>query len=168
MPIAIVVAVAENGVIGVAGGLPWRIKADLQRFRAITMGKPLLMGRATFESIGRPLDGRDSIVLTRRPDFSADGVILAGDLASALEIGQARAASRGATELCVIGGAAVFAETLPLASLLHVTHVEGAPPGDVFFPAIPDSDWIAVAREPLPVQEHDTARGAYVRYERRA
>jgi dihydrofolate reductase len=166
-PLVLVVAVAENGVIGVDGGLPWRIKADLQRFRSITMGKPLLMGRATYESIGRPLDGRDNIVLTRQAGFQAEGVIVAHDLASALDMGQEMAEARGAAEICVIGGAALFSETLPIAGRVHLTHVEGAPRGDVFFSALSDAEWVAVSREPLPECDGDTARGTYVVYERR-
>jgi dihydrofolate reductase len=168
LPVILVVAVAENGVIGVDGGLPWRIREDLRRFRAVTMGKPLLMGRATYESIGRPLDGRDNIVLTRQPDFTAEAVIVAHDLASALQIGEERAQARDAAELCVIGGAALFSETLPIAQRVHLTQVEGAPHGDVFFPALSDTEWTAVSREPLPSHEGDTARGTYVLYERRS
>ena len=168
LPIVLVVAVAENGVIGVEGGLPWRIKADLRRFRAVTMGKPMLMGRATFESIGRPLDGRDNIVLTRRADFAPEGVLIAGDLASGLATATSCAAARGAGEICVIGGGELFAATLALATRLHVTHVEGSPRGDVFFPAISASELAAIFREALPANENDTARGTYVVYERRS
>src|SRR5687767_5068116 len=119
--IVIVVAVAENGVIGAAGGLPWRVRADLRRFRAVTMGKPLVMGRKTFESIGRVLDGRDNIFVTRRTDFAPAGVIVAGSVEEALAIAADRAAARGVGEICVGGGGGVFAATLPLAQRLHVT-----------------------------------------------
>lgn len=165
--ISLVVAVAENGVIGVDGGLPWRLKADLRRFRALTMGKPMVMGRATFQSIGRVLDGRDSIVITRRPDFAADGVLIAHDIPKALEIARERAAARGANEIAVIGGGGVFLDTLPAAERLHVTHVLAAPPGDTVFPAIAAADWAEVSRENLPFSEGDSARGVYVVYERR-
>ncbi len=107
-PIVLVAAVAENGVIGVDGGLPWRVRADMRKFRALTMGKPLVMGRKTFESIGRVLDGRDIIVVTRRPDFAAEGVLVAGSLAEALAIAEARAAARGADEICVGGGGEIY------------------------------------------------------------
>ena len=165
--LALVVAVANNRVIGAEGGLPWRIRADLKRFRAITMGKPMVMGRATFDSIGRVLDGRDSIVLTRQRDWGEAGVIVARDLPAALAIAADRARERSVSEICVIGGWQVFAETFPIASRLHVTHVEGSPPGDVFFPEFATAAWTEVAREVLPESEGDTARGVYVVYERR-
>jgi dihydrofolate reductase len=166
-PIVLVVAVAENGVIGAAGGLPWRMKSDLRRFRALTLGKPVIMGRKTFESIGRALDGRDNIVVTGRPDFAADGVIVVHGLHEALEVAEARAAISGATEIAVIGGGEIFAETLPLAARLHVTHIDGAVPGDTLFPDIPAADWTADEAEPLAPAEGDTVTGRYVRYTRR-
>lgn len=165
--LALVVAMAENGVIGAAGGLPWRLKSDLRRFRAVTMGKPLVMGRKTFQSIGRPLDGRDNIVVTRQTDFSADGVLIAQNFADALPIADERARARGAGEICVIGGGEIFAQALPLAARLYVTHIQGRPPGDVTFPAIAPQDWLEVSREPLPKTEGDTSSAVYAVYERR-
>lgn len=165
--IAHVVAVAENGVIGVRGGLPWRISADLRRFRRVTMGKPMVMGRRTFQSIGRVLDGRDNIVLTRREDFAAPGAIVARSLDDALRDAEERARERRVDEICVIGGEALFRETLPLADRLYVTHVAAVPEGDVFFPPLAPTDWAEVSREALPQSEGDTAIGAYVVYERR-
>jgi len=165
--LVLVVAVAENGVIGRAGGLPWRIKADLRKFRSVTMGKPLIMGRKTFESIGRVLDGRDSIVVTRGTGFAAEGVLLAHSLQEALAIGGERAAARGASEVCVIGGAELFAESLPRAERLHMTHVAAAPEGDVFFPRFSPADWSEIWREDLPFSAGDTARASYAVYHRR-
>jgi dihydrofolate reductase len=161
-----VVAVAENGVIGVRGGLPWRVKADLKRFRSVTMGKPILMGRKTFESIGRVLDGRDNIVVTRRAEALPEGAILARSVDEALRVADLRARQRGAAEICVIGGEALFRETLPLAERLYVTHIAAAPDGDVFFPAISPADWVERSREKLPRSDGDTAEAAYVVYER--
>jgi dihydrofolate reductase len=167
-PLAIVVAVAENGVIGARGGLPWRVRSDLRKFRAVTMGKPIVMGRKTFESIGRVLDGRDNIVVTRRPgSLDAEGVVVAGALESALAVAEECAAARGAEEICVIGGGEIFAATLPAAARLHVTHVAAAPEGDTFFPEISAGEWVAVSRESLAASEGDTAAGEYVIYERR-
>lgn len=168
IPIVLVVAVAENGVIGDGGGLPWRMKADLRRFRALTLGKPVIMGRKTFESIGRALDGRDNIVVTGQADFSAEGIIVVHGLTDALQIAEARAAASGASEIAVIGGGEIFAETLPLASRLHVTHIEGAVTGDTRFPAISSQEWSGSEPEMLPAAEGDTVTGRYVLYERRA
>ncbi len=164
--LSFVVAVAENGVIGAGGALPWRIRSDLRRFRQITMGKPLIMGRKTFESIGRPLDGRDNIVVTRRPDFTRDGVIVAHDLERALSIAAKNAQSRSAGETCVIGGGEIFEALLPRAAMLHVTHVAAAPEGDVFFPEIKKSEWRELTREVLPTGEGDSAPATYALYER--
>ncbi len=165
--LVLVVAVAENGVIGRGGGLPWRLKSDLRRFRAVTMGKPLVMGRKTFESIGRVLDGRDSIVVTRRKDFASEGALVAHGIDAALALGVERAAARSASEICVIGGAGLFAETLPLADRLYMTRVAAAPQGDVCFPPFPAGDWLETSREELPFSEGDTVRASYVTYERR-
>ena len=165
--LSLVVAVAANGVIGVRGGLPWRIRADLARFRRITMGKPIVMGRKTFQSIGRVLDGRDNIVVTGREDFVAPGAILARGLDEALLRAEECARARNAAEMCVIGGEALFRETLSLAGRLHVTHVDASPEGDVFFPPIDHGRWIETSRENLPGTEGDTATGVYVIYERR-
>ncbi len=165
--LVIVVAVAENGIIGRGGGLPWRLKSDLRKFRAVTMGKPLVMGRKTFCSIGRVLDGRDSIVLTHRWHFAPVGALVAHSLEAALALGRERAAARGVAEICVIGGAELFAATLPQAARIHMTQVAAAPEGDVTFPPFSTSDWSELSREDLPWSDGDTARAAYVVYERR-
>jgi dihydrofolate reductase len=165
--ISLVVAVAENGVIGARGGLPWRMKADLRKFRSVTMGKPMIMGRRTFESIGRVLDGRDNIVVTSRPERLPPGAIGVPDVEEALRLGAMRARERDTDEICVIGGEALFRETLDRADRLHVTHVAAAPEGDVSFPRIAFETWIEISREPLPSSEGDTATGEYVVYERR-
>jgi dihydrofolate reductase len=165
--IALVVAVAENRVIGARGGLPWRVKADMKRFRAVTMGKPLVMGRKTFDSIGRVLDGRDNIVITRQPKFAVAGVLTAPSLEEALALAEERATARGASEICVIGGGEIFREALAFADRLYVTDVAVAPAGDIYFPGIAPADWIEVSRENLPASEGDTAAAAYAVYERR-
>lgn len=167
VPVALVLAVAENGVIGAKGGLPWRIKADLRKFRTITMGKPMIMGRKTFQSIGRVLDGRDNIVVTRQPDFAPDGVLVAASIGAALAVAARCAAERGVDEIAVIGGGDIFDATMPIADRLHVTHVEGAPEGDVFLAPIDPADWSEASREKLPFSAGDTAAGAYVIYQRR-
>ena len=167
VPISLVVAVAENGVIGASGGLPWRLKADLRRFREITMGKPIVMGRKTFESIGRALDGRDNVVVTRRKDLALPDVLVATTLEQALAIASERAGGRGADDICVIGGGEIYAATMPIADRLHVTHIAAAPEGDVFFPQVASAEWAEISREPLPASEGDTVAGVYAVYRRR-
>jgi dihydrofolate reductase len=166
--LALVVAVAENGVIGARGGLPWRVKADLKRFRAVTMGKPMIMGRRTFDSIGRALDGRDSIVATHhKAALTGQGVFAAESFEEALAIGRARAAARGAEEVCVIGGGEIFALALPLADRIYLTEISGSPEGDVFFPPIDPAEWQETKREWLPFSQGDSAAANHVVYERR-
>jgi dihydrofolate reductase len=166
-PLVIVVGMAENRVIGAAGGMPWRVRADLRRFRAVTMGKPLVMGRKTFESIGRALDGRDSIVVSRQKGFRPPGATVAPSFEAALAIAEECAAKRGAEEICVVGGGEIYAAALPLASRLHVTHIAAAPEGDTVFPEIRAAEWTELSRETLPPSEGDTAGAVHVTYKRR-
>lgn len=148
--IAIVVAVAENGVIGRDGGLPWHIPADLREFKRVTMGKPIVMGRRTYESIGRPLPGRANIVVSRDPGFDPPGVTVVRSVAAALEIARVAAQTAGADEICIIGGAAIFAEALPMADILRLTEVHAAPEGDVRMPAFSRRSWHETARQDHP------------------
>jgi dihydrofolate reductase len=148
--LALMVAIAENGVIGRAGGLPWRLSSDMKHFRRTTMGKPVIMGRKTFASLKRPLDGRDNIVVTRDPHFAAPGVFVAHSLGEALDIGRDRARVLGADEIMVIGGARLYRECLPLARRIHLTRVHAAPNGDVRFPEIDLSLWRETRREQHP------------------
>jgi dihydrofolate reductase len=143
MLVSIVVAVAANGVIGRDGGLPWRLPADLAFFKRVTMGHHLVMGRKTWESIGRPLPGRTLVVLTRDPQLEIPGVQVVHALPDALAL--ARAA--GDSEACVIGGADVFARALPLADRLYLTRVHADVEGDVRFPVFDAQGWVEVARE---------------------
>lgn len=148
--ICFVVAVAENGVIGRDGRLPWRMPTDLKRFRALTLGKPVIMGRNTYDSIGKPLSGRDNIVLTRQTDFAPPGVHVVATVAEAIALGQRLAAKRRADEVMVIGGEDVFRAALPLADRIYLTLVRGTAEGDTYF-ALPDpSIWIETTREPMP------------------
>lgn len=166
--IVLVAAVADNGVIGRDGGLPWRMPSDLKRFRAITMNRPMVMGRRTFESIGRPLDGRSTIVVTRRGDYEAPaGVIVAASLDEALVKAAADAAARGVDAIAVIGGADIFAMAMRSAEELAITHIHAHPKGDVLFPSISEKDWQAVLREPLPQSSEDDYPATFVRYTRR-
>ncbi len=143
----LVAALADNGVIGVAGGLPWRLPDDLRRFKALTMGRPMLMGRRTFESIGRPLPGRRNLVLTRRPQSLPAGV----DAVASVE--QAIRDCDGAPELCVIGGAEVYRLTLPIADRMELTRVHAVTPGDVKFPEFSPTEWREVARIEHPADD---------------
>jgi len=142
--ISLVVAVAENGVIGQRGALPWRIPEDLKRFKSLTMGKPVIMGRKTWDSLPRkPLPGRTNIVITRNPDFRDEGALIARSFAEAIALGEAV----GADEIAVIGGEAIFAAALPLAHIIHLTEVAATPEGDAFMPAIDRTQWREIARE---------------------
>lgn len=167
LPVVLVVAVGRNGVIGGDGRLPWRLPSDLQRFKAITMGKPMLMGRKTFETIGKPLPGRETIVLTRDPAFAAPGVLAARDLPQALALADARGRAMGACEIVVAGGGELYRQTLNHASRLDVTQVDLAPAGDATFPAIDPAVWVETSRTPHPRGEKDDAAFTVVVYERR-
>ena len=139
---------ARNGVIGRSNDLPWRLAADLKRFRALTLGKPVIMGRKTWESLPRrPLRGRLNVVLSRRPGFEAPGAVVCEDFAEALEIAREQAAEDGADEVCVIGGADLFALALPRATRIYLTEVEADPDGDVLMPPLDETGWREVRRE---------------------
>jgi len=174
LPLAIVAAVGENGVIGDGRGLPWHLPSDLRHFRKITMGKPVLMGRRTFESIGRALPGRETIVLTRDRAFEParddpqDGRIgVAHDLETALDLAQARARALGAEEVIVAGGGDLYESLIGRARRMHLTLVDLAPRGHVRFPAIDWSDWLETCRiRPRPMAK-DEATFAFVDFDRR-
>lgn len=157
--LALIVAVARNGAIGRDNGLAWHISSDLKRFKALTMGKPMLMGRKTFASIGKPLPGRRSLVLTRDRNFTPEGVEVVHDLDSALRIADA-------PELMVIGGAEIFAMTLPLATRLHLTEVEAEPAGDVFMPPYERGAFRETFREAHPAGPRDDYPFTYIDLER--
>ena len=157
MRIALVVAMAENRVIGADGGLPWRLSSDLKYFKQVTMGKPIVMGRKTFASIGRPLPGRDNIVITRSAGFEADGVRVAGDVASALSLAHTLAKEKGANEICIIGGGEIYRQTLPMADRVYLTEVHMTVEGDTVFPDLDPSDWREVSREAHEAGEKDSA-----------
>ena len=144
MRIALIVALGRNGVIGVDGGLPWRLPADLRFFKRLTVDKPLLLGRKTYESIGRPLPRRTNIVLTRNREYQAPGCVVVHSVAAALQ------AAGDAAEIMVGGGAGVYARLLPLASVLYLTEVDAAPAGDTFFPSIDMALWQVLSRVAHP------------------
>jgi dihydrofolate reductase len=156
--ISLIVAVADNGVIGANGALPWRLSSDLKTFRRLTMGKPVIMGRKTFQSLDQPLDGRDTIVVTRDPVFEPEGVCVVGSFADALTLARVLAGTRGADEIMVIGGAEIFRLALPFADRIYWTQVHAHPAGDVHFPAFDMSQWKEASRAQLergPKDDHE-------------
>ncbi|MEM1114105.1 MAG: dihydrofolate reductase [Pseudomonadota bacterium] len=161
-----IVAVAENGVIGRNNALPWHLPQDLRYFKQVTLGKPVVMGRKTWESIGRPLPGRSNIVISRDPDYSAEGVSVVASLDLALSLAEDIALIDGADELMVIGGAAIYAEALPRAQRLYVTEVHAEVPGDAYLSGLELSEWREVSRERHPGDEHNELDYSFVVYER--
>jgi len=163
MRISLVVAVAENGVIGADNGLPWRLKGDLKHFKQTTLGKPIIMGRKTYESIGRPLPGRTNIVLSRNHDGDVpDGVIPVTSLEEAFEV----ASETGCAEACVTGGAEIYALSMPYADTLHYTCVHMDAEGDTRFPEFDKDDWREVSAQRFEASGDDTAAYTIMRLDR--
>jgi dihydrofolate reductase len=160
MTVSIIVAMAENGVIGRENGLPWRLSTDLKRFKALTMGKPIVMGRKTWESMPkRPLPGRRNMVITRDAAYVAEGAEVFGSLEAAVE-------AAGDGDVCIVGGGQIYAQGMALADELHVTHVETTADGDTVFPEIDPSAWRKVSEERVPAGEKDDFATRYTVYER--
>jgi dihydrofolate reductase len=162
------VARSRNGVIGRDGDLPWRLKTDLAHFRALTMGKPVIMGRKTWDSLPRrPLPGRTNIVITRDMSFEPKGAVVCHDFSEAVQIAREQAEDDGADEVCVIGGAAMFALALPKARRIYLTEVDADVEGDVLFPPFNEADWREVSREAHPAGEGDDYDVTFRTLERR-
>ena len=154
--LVLVVARARNGVIGRDGDLPWRLRSDLQRFKAITLGKPCIMGRRTWESLPlKPLPGRLNLVLSRDESFAARGALVCTTLDEAIEIARETAEEEGVDEICVIGGTALFEKALPRARRIYLTEVEAEPEGDVLFPAFDETAFPELSSEAHPAGEKD-------------
>ncbi len=157
--LSLIVAIADNGVIGRGGALPWRLGSDLKRFRKLTMGHPLIMGKKTYISIGKPLDGRDNIVVAHRGESilpsAASNFHWAKSLEEALTVARSCAQKRGTGEVFVIGGANLFAQALPLAHRVYLTRVHGSPEGDVHWHPQLGGDWSEISREELPAGARD-------------
>ena len=166
LPLSLVVAMAENRVIGRDNGLVWRIKSDLKYFKANTIGRPVIMGRKTFLSIGRPLPQRENIVLTRDPDFSAAGVHPVRSIEEAIALANQLGADMGASEIAVAGGADVYAQILPQASKIVLTLVHAAPEGDAFFPDFEQMNFRETFREAHEAGPDDQYAFTYVTYQR--
>tara|TARA_Y100000385_G_scaffold271179_1_gene310909 strand:- start:152 stop:673 length:522 start_codon:yes stop_codon:yes gene_type:complete len=166
LPVSIVVAVADNGVIGRGNALPWDLPDDLQHFKRTTMGRPIVMGRKTFESIGRPLPGRLNIILTRDPSWTALGVSVASSIEQAIDLAEGQAFIDGADSVMVIGGAEVYRQALPFASRAFVTRVHGHVDGDAFFDLEELAAWREVTRERIPAGEHNSHDFSVIRLEK--
>jgi dihydrofolate reductase len=162
----LIAAVARNGVIGAGNRLLWRLSTDLRRFRETTLGKPVLMGRKTYVSIGKPLPGRETVVVTRDRGFAAPGVFVAHTVDEALALATKRAAALGAQAIAVAGGGEIYAAMLPMADRLILTEVDLAPEGDAFFPTIDPNEWRESRREAGLRGAKDEAEFAFVEYER--
>ena len=167
MDVVLVAAVAANGVIGRGNALPWRLKSDLMNFRAVTMGKPLVMGRKTYQSIGKPLKDRTNIVITRDPDFAVPGVLRAASFEDALDLARKDATARGTDQIMIIGGSGIFAVAMSLADRLEITHVHAAPEGNVTFPPIDPRIWREVSRSEYAAGPQDDASFAVATYIKR-
>jgi len=162
MRIALIAALARNGVIGRDNQLPWRLSADLQHFKRLTMGKPIVMGRKTWESLGRPLPGRRNIVITRDAAFRAEGCVVTHSIDEAL------GAAAGSDEVMIIGGAELYAQALPRADRLYLTEVRADVDGDVRFPPIDAADWIEVERQSYLADEKNEYDIDFVVLDRRS
>ncbi len=163
----LIVAVADNGVIGRDNTIPWRLKADQQRFKALTLNKPVIMGRKTFASLRRPLPGRTNIVVTRDPNFRARAALVTNSLENAFAIARGDALRRGVGEIMVVGGVDVYVRSLPLADRLEITEVHATIEGDTRFPAINALAWQETGRQRHAAAADDTADYSYVTYRRR-
>jgi dihydrofolate reductase len=166
MNIILIIAVAENGVIGQGNAIPWRLKSDMQRFKALTIGKPIVMGRKTFQSLPKLLPGRTHIVMTRDAAYQAAGAVVATSLAAARAVATGDALRRLATEIAVIGGADIYAQWMGIADGLEITEVHARPDGDTVLPAIDVAEWDEVARERHSAGPNDSADFSYVTYKR--
>lgn len=154
--ISLVAARGRNGVIGSEGALPWRLRSDLQKFKQTTIGKPCVMGRKTWDSLQlRPLPGRLNLVVSRNPDFAAKGALVCATLDEALSIARETAREDGVDEVCVIGGAQIYALALPKARRLYISEVDADPAGDARFPDFDEADWREVSAERVEPGEKD-------------
>jgi dihydrofolate reductase len=168
MDVILVAAIAENSVIGRGNALPWRLKSDMVHFRASTMGKPVIMGRKTYLSIGKPLKGRTTIVVSRDATFAAPGIVVAPSLDAAFDSARGDALRRGADAIVVAGGADIYAQAMPRATRLAITHVYTRADGDVRFPAIDPKLWHESLRTEHERDADDEAAFAFVNYQRMA
>jgi dihydrofolate reductase len=167
LQIVLIVAVADNGVIGSHGAIPWRLKSDMRRLKAMTLAKPVVMGRKTFASIGKPLPGRTNIVVTRDADFRAAGAVVTNSFDAARAVATGDALRRSVAAIAVIGGAEIYAQWMHCADRLEITEVHARPEGDTHLAAIDAAVWQEVARVRNPAGPDDSVDFSYVTYVRR-
>lgn len=165
--LALIAAVADNRVIGINGTMPWKLATDLRRFKQLTLGKPVVMGRRTWESLRKPLAGRLNIVISGNHGFVADGGVVAHSLDEAIAIAKDWARGHGCNEVMVAGGGDIYAQAIGRADRLYITHIHSRPEGDAHFPEIDAAIWRAVSRESHPAGERDSEATEFVVYERR-
>jgi dihydrofolate reductase len=164
--IALIAAVARNNVIGASQTIPWRIPSDFAWFKQTTMGKPMIMGRKQFETVPRPLPGRPHIVVTRQRDYAPEGVFVRHSLAEGIDTARELASEAGLDEVMVIGGGDIYAQAMPLADRLYISHVDLTPTGDVHFPPIAPAEWRVTAEPDIARSEKDDAPYIIRIYER--
>ena len=167
MTIALIVAASQNNVIGRNNELPWHLPGDLQYFKTMTLGKPVIMGRKTFESIGRPLPGRDNIVISRQTDYAAKGIEVVSSLEQAIALGENINLINGIQEVMIIGGAQIYEKSLDLADRVYLTRVQCKVEGDAYFPALDDDEWQEIAREDITAKESNPFDFSYLVFERK-
>ncbi len=165
--LALIAAVANNGVIGADGKMPWKLSTDLKRFKRLTIGKPVIMGRLTWDSLSKPLADRLNIVVSRDRSFAADGAIVARSLDEAAAVAGDWARGHHADEIMVIGGGEVYAQAIGRADRLYLTHVQARPEGDTHFPEVRPEMWREISRESFSAGERDTAATEFAVYDRR-
>ncbi|WDR03816.1 dihydrofolate reductase [Devosia algicola] len=167
MKISLIAAVAANGVIGADQAMPWHVPSDFAYFKRTTLGKPIIMGRKQFETVGKPLPGRVNIVVTRQAGYQPDGVIVINNLTAAIEHAKTIAAADGADEVMIIGGGEIYAQAMEQADRLYISHVDLHPVGDVLFPHIDATDWAVVDVPEIVPSDKDDAVYRVKVYERR-
>jgi len=167
MKVALIAAFAQNLVVGINNSLPWHLPEDLKYFKRTTSGKAIVMGRKTYESIGRPLPNRTNIVVSRNPDFSADGVVVVDSLEAAIKHAEAVNTINGVEEVMIIGGAAIYEAALPLADRLYLTHVHASVEGDAHFPKVDLSQWLEMTRDDFQKDESNPYDYSFVVYDKK-
>ena len=165
--IAIIAAVAENGIIGAENDMPWKISADLRFFKQQTLGKPIIMGRKTLLAIGKALPGRTNIIVTRNQNFKFADTIISNSLDSAIDVAKKIAIEAGIEEIIIGGGGEIYKQAMKLASILYISRVHATPQGDTKFPDINPANWLKVSTEPLEPYPNDTANVSVETYHRR-
>lgn len=166
--ISMIAAVARNNVIGRDGGMPWKLPSDMAFFKKTTMGKPIVMGRKQFETVGKPLPGRINIVVSRQEGYQPDGVLVFSDFEAALEHATRMAAADGGNEVMIIGGGEIYRMGLPYAQRLYITHIAAEPEGDTYFPDVDWSDWEKAETPQIVPGPGDSAQFSVCIYQHKA